>query len=70
MESFSENDLQGSHDFLIKVTDSVADVQLMMFITFCLHLLIHFMTHRLDKVERNMPRVVDIGAANSVPKKE
>ena len=68
--SYSENDFQGSHDFLTRITDSVSSVQMTLFTTFVFHLLIHFMTHRLDKVERNMPRVVDLSAANSAPKKD
>ena len=68
--TFSENELQGSHDYMTLLTDSIAGVQLSLFTTFMLHLLIHFMTHRLDKVERGMPRVVDITAAKSYPKKD
>ena len=68
--SFSENELQGSHDFLTRVTNSIAGVQLNVFTTFLLHSLIHFMTHRLDKVERGVPRTVDLNADNSYPKKD
>ena len=43
--TYSENELQGSHDFLNRLTDSIASVQLSVFTTFMVHLLIHFMTH-------------------------
>lgn len=68
--TYSENDLQGSSDFLNRLTDSIAGVQLNIFTTFALHLLIHFMTHRLDKAERSAPRVVDLTAFNSYPSKD
>ena len=60
----------GSSDLLIKVTDSVASLQGTVFVSTLLHMLVHFLTHRLDVLERDLPRLVDLSAANSTPKKE
>ena len=69
MFSQSENSILGSNDFIIRMTDSIADRQSTIFWTFSLHLILHAFTARLNKIERDLPRTVDIHAAKAVPTK-
>ena len=52
---------------MIRVTDKIADLQSSVFINFMLHCLLHYLTHRLDKKEEDVARVVDLHAASSKP---
>ena len=68
----SSNSLPGSsmEKLLERVYDSVASMQCIFFFSFILHSIVHFLTHRLDVLERSIPRIVDLQAAGSVPKKD
>ena len=57
-------------DLLVKVEDAIASVQTSVFVTMVLHCLLHFLTHRLDTVESDLPRIVDLLAQMSKPKAE
>ena len=65
-----ENSLLGSSDFIIRVTDSIGGLQACIFWTYVLHLVIHFAVNRLNKIETRLPRIVDLHAFNSTPKKD
>ena len=65
-----QNSLLGSPEMLLKITDSISGLQSTIFFSALLHLILHFLTHSLDVIERNVPRVVDLHAANSIPKKD
>ena len=54
-------------DTMIQVTDQIASLQTALFTGFAGHCLMHFLTHRLNKHEEDVPRVVDLHAARSKP---
>ena len=68
--SLSTHQNHGLHDIVSRIEDSVAGMQSIFFFSFILHSVVHFLTHRLDVVERGVPRIVDLQAAKSVPKTE
>ena len=55
---------------MIKVTDAVSGVQTTVFVNMLMHCLLHFLTRRLDKIEEDLPRIVDLHAAASKPKSQ
>ena len=68
--SLSTHQNHGLRDIVSRIEDSVAGMQSIFFFSFILHSVVHFLTHRLDVVERGVPRIVDLQAAKSVPKTE
>ena len=68
--SKNENSLLASPEMLTRITDSVASLQTTLFVNFVLHGLVHFFSHRLNKIEASLPRIIDLQAASSTPKKE
>jgi len=70
LSGYGENNLLGSPDFIIRVTDSIGGLQACIFWTYVLHLVTHFAVNRLNKIESRIPRIVDLNAFNSTPKKE
>ena len=61
--------LNTTPEMLIKAVNSITSVQMTVFFSGILHMILHFFTHRLDVIERTVPRVVDLHAAKSLPKK-
>ena len=46
------------------------DIQGNAVLTMFMHFLVHYLTHKLDKTEAEIPRIVDLHAASSKPKYE
>ena len=53
---------------LVRLT--AEDIQGNAVLTMFMHFLVHYLTHKLDKVEAEIPRIVDLHAASSKPKDE
>ena len=69
LSSNGKNGFLGFSDYIIRVTDSIGGLQACIFWTYVLHLVIHFAVSRLNKIETRIPRIVDLHAFNSTPKK-
>ena len=67
MEMSNQTNGLDTSDMMIRVTDQIADLQSALFTNFAVHCLLHFLTHRLNKNEEDVTRVVDLHAASSKP---
>ena len=64
------NSLLLSADIQLKIADSVSGLQSSVLLSFILHVFIHCLVHRLNSIEKDVPRIVDLKASGSTPKKE
>ena len=67
MEISNQTNGLDTSDMMIRVTDQIADLQSALFTNFAVHCLLHFLTHRLNKNEEDVTRIVDLHAASSKP---
>ena len=53
-----------------KAMDAINNTQFSLVLNLIVHCLLHYLTHSLDKIERDLPQIVDLHAADSKPKEQ